>query len=192
MAYNPRDHYFKKAKEEGYHARSAFKLEEIQKRHKIIKPNSKVLDLGSSPGSWSQYVLKIIGPKGFLRGIDLQPTKVNAANAVFMEADIFNIPLEEYAELPYDVVLSDMAPKTTGIAFRDKELSRELCEKVVLLSDELLRPGGNLVMKFFMGEGFKEMEKMVKDRFQKVQTVRPQSTRKTSSEVFIVGLGKKS
>ncbi len=196
MPYNPQDHYFKLAKKEGFVARSAYKLDEIQKRWHLIRRDAKVLDLGCSPGSWSQIVLKILGPTGILRGIDLKPVdasvlNLRATNAHFMVGDIFTVPREQYAEAPYDVILSDMAPNTTGIAITDKTRSEELCMKVVELSGSILAPGGHIVMKLFMGGGAKTVENAVKSRFKSHHLFRPKGVRKESSEIYLVGIGKR-
>src|SRR4051812_10245989 len=120
MNYNPKDHYFKKAKDQNFAARSVFKLEEIDQKLKIIHPHNKILDLGASPGSWSQYCSKKIGPKGRILGVDLTEIQIKLPNAEFIQADLRDLNLEQifkergYNE-PFDVVLSDMAPKTTGI-----------------------------------------------------------------------------
>lgn len=191
MPYNPQDHYFKKAKKEGFVARSAYKLDEIQKKYKILRPNDKILDLGCAPGSWSQIILRILGKTGFLRGVDLTAVNLKAPNAEFVRKNIFEMGLDEFREAPYDVIVSDMAPNTTGIMIRDQTLSEELCMKVVELSDQLLKPRGHLVMKLFMGGGSKQVELAVKERFEKHQLLKPQSTRRESKEIFLIGLKKK-
>ncbi len=196
MAYNPQDHYFKMAKKEGYLARSAYKLDEIQKRWRVIRAGAKVLDLGCAPGSWSQVALKILGPKGFLRGIDLKPVDLSAAglranNAQFLVSDIFTTPKEQFVEAPYDVILSDMAPQTTGSAITDQTRSEELCMKVLELTDELLRPGGHVVMKLFMGGGAKQVELATKSRFQSHHLFRPKGVRKESFEIYLIGVNRR-
>ena len=192
MTFRPQDHYFKKAKKEGFLARSAYKLDEIQKKYHIIRPSDKVLDLGCAPGAWSQVILKILGPKGRLRGVDLQPVTLRFPNAEFVQKNIFDMQTEEFSEAPYDSIVSDMAPNTTGIMVRDQTLSEELCLEVLKLCDQLLRPGGHMVMKLFMGGDFKKIEMKVKDRFEKYQLLKPKSTRKESKEIFLIGLRKKS
>lgn len=191
MAFNPKDHYFKKAKKEGYLARSAYKLEEIQKKYRVINPRDHVLDLGCAPGSWSQFILKILGKDGFLFGLDLKEVTLKAPNAKFLVADIFELPPEQFEGAPYDVVVSDMAPNTTGIAFTDQARSADLCRKVIEVADRFLKPGGHIVMKIFMGGEAKDIENEVKKRFQRVQMFRPDSVRKVSFEIYIVGIGKK-
>ncbi|MEQ1665771.1 MAG: RlmE family RNA methyltransferase [Bdellovibrionales bacterium] len=191
MAYDPQDHYFKKAKKEGFLARSAYKLDEIQLKYRIIRQNDKVLDLGCAPGAWSQIILKILGTTGSLRGIDLKAVQLKAKNAIFVEKDIFATEIAEFLEAPYNNIVSDMAPSTSGIPFRDQALSEELCLKVIELSDVLLKPSGNLVMKLFMGSGAKHIELEVKRRFEKHHLFRPLSTRKESKEIFLIGLRKR-
>jgi 23S rRNA (uridine2552-2'-O)-methyltransferase len=192
MTFNPRDHYFKKAKKEGFLARSAYKLDEIQQKYRVLKPHNKVLDLGCAPGAWSQIILKVLGTTGYLRGIDLKAVTLRAPNAEFMERNIFDLAPEEFKEAPYDVIVSDMAPNTTGIMIRDQALSEELCLKVVDLCDLFLKPRGHLVMKLFQGGGTKAIETEVKKRFEKLQLLKPQSTRKESKEIFVIGLNKKA
>lgn len=189
MSYNPKDYYFKQAKKEGFLARSAYKLDEIQKKYRIIKPHHKILDLGCAPGSWSQVVLKILGKTGSLRGIDLKPVNLSAPNAVFVAKDIFQVEAEEFSESPYDAIISDMAPNTSGIAVRDQTLSEELCLKNIKLCESHLKLGGAMVMKLFMGPGSKSIELEVKKRFKTHHLFRPKSTRTISSEIFVIGLG---
>ncbi len=178
------------AKKDGYLARSAYKLEEIQQKYRIIKPTDKILDLGCAPGAWSQVILKNIGPKGFLRGVDLKAVTLAAPNAEFVAEDIYKLTLEDFKEAPYDVVVSDMAPNTTGIQFRDQTLSEELCLRVIDLCDQLLKPNGNMAMKLFQGGGSKEIEMGIRKRFAKMQMLKPKSTRKESKEIFVIGLKK--
>src|SRR3954465_9701370 len=125
MTYNLKDYYFQKAKSENYAARSIFKLQEIDERFKILKTGYKVLDLGAAPGSWSQYASKKIGPQGRILGIDLTTIQVRLDNAVFIQADINDVNIESLMAdhgivPPFDLVLSDMAPKTTGIKMTDQ------------------------------------------------------------------------
>ena len=115
MAYNPKDYYFHKAKSENYAARSAFKLEEMDQRFKILKPGQQVLDLGAAPGSWSQYASRKVGARGKVLGIDLQKITLKMPNAVFIQADLRDMQLadvmrEHGFDLPFDIVMSDMAP----------------------------------------------------------------------------------
>lgn len=190
--YNKKDHYYHKAKEEGYLARSAYKLQEIQKKFRPLRRGSKVLDLGCAPGAWSQVVIEIIGMEGKLVGLDLEAVELSAPNARFLKKDVFTSKPEEFPEAPFDCILSDMAPKTTGIKVRDQALSVELCLKTIELSATMLKPGGNLVMKLFEGEDAKRVTEEIRKNFTALKMFRPQSTRQASFEVYLVATGKKS
>jgi 23S rRNA (uridine2552-2'-O)-methyltransferase len=197
MSYNPKDHYFKKAKEENYAARSVFKLEEIDKKYKLFKPGQVVLDLGASPGSWSQYASQKIGGQGKVLGVDLKPVTVSLKNAVFIQADLRDLKLEEIFKQygfqpPFDLVLSDMAPNTTGIRFTDQARSMELCELALDVARRFLKPGGHFVCKLFHSDDFTKLRDEIKKDFQKFEAVKPESTRKISKEIFLVGINKKS
>lgn len=196
VAYNKKDYYFYKAKAENFAARSIFKLEEMDQKLKIIKPKHKILDLGAAPGSWAQYVSKVIGPQGRILGVDLQPIAITLPNATFIEADLRSLELasvfQEYGFTePFDVVLSDMAPKTTGIRITDQARSLELCELALSVAQSFLKTGGTFVCKLFHSEDFTSFRNQLKDVFNKVEVVRPKSTRKESKEIFLVGLGMK-
>ncbi len=191
MGFNPKDHYFHKAKEEGYLARSAYKLKEIQNKYRVIKKSDKVLDLGCAPGSWSQVVLELIGNNGFLLGIDLTPVTLIKPNAKFIAQDIFTFEHDKFEGAPYNCILSDMAPKTTGIAFTDQARSEELCLKVIELSDVVLLKGGFLVMKLFEGGGAGKVASEIKKRFEKLERFKPQATRSISKEIYVIGLRKR-
>lgn len=196
MSYNPRDHYFKKAKQENFAARSVFKLEEIDRKFKLLKPKQTVLDLGAAPGSWSQYAGQKIGPGGRLLGVDLSPISVRVPNAVFLQADLRDLELEKiFVEHgfvpPFDVVLSDMAPKTTGVRMTDQARSMELCELALDVARRYLRPGGHFVCKLFHSDDFNVLRGAIKESFDRFEAVKPDSTRKISKEIFLVGLGRK-
>jgi len=196
MTYNPRDHYFKKAKKENFAARSVFKLEEIDQKLKIIKPHQRILDLGASPGSWSQYCSQKIGPQGRVLGVDLSEVKVKLPNAVFIQADLRDLNLESiFAEHglqpPFDVVLSDMAPKTTGIRFTDQARSFELCELALNIARQFLKKDGHFVCKLFHSDDFKILKEEILKDFSRFEAIKPDSTRKISKEIFLIGLRKK-
>lgn len=196
MTYNPRDHYFKKAKQENFAARSVFKLEEIDKKYRIFKPGQVVLDLGASPGSWSQYASKTAGEQGRVLGVDLSPVTVKLKNAVFIQADLRDLNLEEIFKEhgftpPFDVVMSDMAPKTTGIRMTDQARSMELCELALDVARRFLKKDGHFICKLFHSDDFGKLRDEIKKSFAKVEAVKPDSTRKISKEIFLVGLSKK-
>lgn len=196
MTYNPRDHYFKKAKQNNFAARSIFKLEEIDQKFKILKPKQTVLDLGASPGSWSQYCSKKVGPEGRILGVDLKPVTVNLSNAVFIQADLrdlnlINVFKEHGFHPPFDLVVSDMAPNTTGIRMTDQARSFELCELAFNISLQFLKKDGHFVCKLFHSDDFTKLRDMIKNEYQQFHAVKPDSTRKISKEIFLVGLKKK-
>jgi 23S rRNA (uridine2552-2'-O)-methyltransferase len=195
MAYNPRDFYFKKAKSENFAARSVFKLQEIDERFKIFRPGYKVLDLGAAPGSWSQYASQKVGgqnySQGKVLGIDLQPIKLTIPNAIFLTADLRAMDLASAMAAqgiapPFDVVLSDMAPKTTGIRITDQTRSLELCEIALEAAEKFLRPRGTFVCKLFHSEGFEGFRDRLRGCFGKVEALRPKSTRTESKEIFFI------
>jgi 23S rRNA (uridine2552-2'-O)-methyltransferase len=193
MAYNPKDFFFHKAKKENYVARSVFKLQEIDQRYRIFRPAMKVLDLGAAPGSWSQYASEKVGIKGKVLGIDLQPIKLTLRNSVFITADMRQLDLAQVMtdngiSPPFDLVLSDMAPKTTGIRLADQLRSLELCELALETAERFLKPGGHFVCKLFHSQEFEGLRAKIKQRFDKVASLRPESTRKESKEIFLIGL----
>jgi 23S rRNA (uridine2552-2'-O)-methyltransferase len=199
MPYNPQDKYFKKAKSENYAARSVYKLEEIQKKFKIIKPSDLVLDLGASPGSWSQYCDKVVGSSGGVFGIDLTLIEIKIPNTTFYQGDIYDLNSQQkikdyYLERKfsgYDVVISDMAPKTTGIKFADQAKSYDLCLMALKMAELHLKKGGHFVCKFFHSQDFQELRKQLQKMFHKVEALKPDSTRKESKEIFLIGISKR-
>jgi len=197
MAYNPKDYFFHKAKKENYVARSVFKLQEIDQKFKLFRPAMKVLDLGAAPGSWSQYASEKVGPKGRVLGIDIQPIKLTMPNSIFVTADMRGLDVGKIMAAngispPFDLVLSDMAPKTTGIRITDQTRSFELCELALQTAERFLKPGGSFVAKLFHSEEFEIFRKMLQTRFKKVDFLRPKSTRTESKEIFCIGYGYKA
>jgi 23S rRNA (uridine2552-2'-O)-methyltransferase len=193
MAYNPKDYYFKKAKEENYAARSVFKLQEIDQRFRVLKTGFKVLDLGAAPGSWSQFAAQKIGLQGRVLGVDLQKIQITLPNAVFIQADMRELDLDHVMRShqiapPFDLVMSDMAPKTSGIRLTDQMRSLELCELALGIAKRLLRPGGTFICKLFHSNEFEGFRDQLRANFEKVEILRPQSTRKESKEIFLIGL----
>lgn len=196
MTYNPKDRFFRKAKEEGYAARSVYKLQEIDQKFRVLKPGYLVLDLGAAPGSWSQWTSQKIGTKGRILGVDLSPVTVSVENAVFIQADLRDLNLEQVFaehgfEPRFDLVMSDMAPSTTGIKSVDQDRSLALCELALDCSQRFLKPQGNFVCKFFQSGDFGKLRADMKKQFARVEALKPESTRSISKEIFLVGLGKK-
>ena len=188
------DHYTQRAKKEKYPARSVYKLQEIQERYRLIKKGDKVLDLGCSPGSWLLYASEIAGKNGEVVGIDIKDVTISVpANVKVHKADIFSKD-EAFSEslgTGYNVVLSDMAPDTTGNRFVDTVRSFDLCRQALEIARERLAPGGAFLCKIFQGEDFKAFSESVRSSFKKHKIYKPQSSRKASKEIFIIGTGKK-
>ena len=195
MTYKPKDYYFKKAKAERFVARSIFKLEEIDQKLKIFRRGQRILDLGAAPGSWSQYASRAVGPEGQILGIDLKPVEVKLSNATFVVGNILEVNLFEVAGWPsnseFDVVMSDMAPSTTGIKSIDQAKSLELCEMALKVAEGHLRSRGHFICKLFHSNEFESFRKSLREVFEKVEAVRPDSTRSSSKEIFLVGLRKR-
>lgn len=189
-----RDHYARRAQKEKYAARSVYKLAEIQKKHRIIKKGDRVLDLGCAPGSWLQFAVEQTGVSGRVVGIDLKPvTLALPPNVRVIAGDINELIHNGHPALEerFSVVLSDMAPDTIGHKFSDSARSFVLCETALGVADKVLKAGGHFVVKIFQGEDFKAFCDSVKIRFDRMQIFKPQSSRKGSKEIFIIGLGKK-
>lgn len=185
------DHYARKAKKENYAARSVYKLAEIQKKHRVIKRGDRVLDLGCAPGSWLQFAAEQAGPRGAVIGVDLKPVAIQLpGNVQVLTGDIHDLHADSAAPLKggFSVVLSDMAPATTGSKHADAVRSFVLCETALEVAAALLRPGGNFVCKIFQGEDFRSFCDKVKIAFERMHIFKPQSSRKGSKEIFIIGL----
>src|SRR5262245_32849717 len=188
------DRHTRAAKAAGYPARSVFKLEEIQRRHGLFRSGQRVLDLGAAPGSWTLFASEAVGGAGRVLAVDLSPIDValpkNVTTRVFDVTSPDRAPLAELG--PYDVVLSDMAPRTSGTKSRDQALSYELCEHALAVADALAAPGSHLVVKLFMSASFAELTRAIVARYAECKVVRPEATRTQSSEVFLVGLRRKA
>ena len=186
------DKYFKKAKQEGYFARSVYKLQAIDEKYKLLRPGMAVLDLGCSPGSWLQYVLEVIGEDGSAAGIDIQEVRQSVVDrALVLIKDIALVTPEDFAPIgrKFDVVLSDMAPKTTGIRFADQTASAALCEMALGFAAKVLAPKGSLVMKIFSGPGEQKIVALAKRQFSSVTIFKPPASRSESFETFIICRG---
>ena len=189
--YSEPDHRTRAAKAAGYPARSVFKLAEIDQRVGLLRPGHHVLDLGAAPGSWSKYVMERIGVAGRLLAVDLEPLSAPLRpNSRVLTADVLTLPMDAFAELaPYDVVLSDMAPRTTGNRTTDAWRSFDLFDRALSIAAAWIKPGGGFVGKIFMGESFEQARKNAAALFREVKIVRPEATRSMSFEAFLVGLG---
>lgn len=191
--YKGADSFTVRAKREGYPARSVFKLEEIDRRVKLFRSGQRVLDLGAAPGSWSLYAAQRIGKTGRLLAMDLKPLDtVLPIHATFSQGDALSITNEQLALFaPYDVIVSDMAPATTGNRNADQARSFELYMRALAVAEALLAPGGHFVGKIFMGEDFSAAKQATKAAFKEERTIRPEGTRSVSYEVFLIGLQRK-
>lgn len=179
-----KDFYTRKSREEGYYARSVYKLKHINKKYDLIKKGDKVLDLGCSPGGWTQASLEIVGEKGFVVGIDIiSPRKIKSKNFKFIRSDVQEAEINE----KFDVVLSDMAPKTTGIQDLDHERSYDLAKTALEISKKHLKEGGNFLCKIFQGKYYQEFLNEVKKNFEFVKTVKPEASKRGSKEMYVVG-----
>jgi 23S rRNA (uridine2552-2'-O)-methyltransferase len=188
-----RDYYARLAKRENYPARSIYKLEEIDRKVRLIRKRDRVLDLGAAPGSWSLYAAQKVGPTGTVVSVDLSPLSVGLPdNIVSIEADVLTLEPDDLAEYGgekgFDAVISDMAPHTTGNRFVDQTRSFELFNRATEIASVLVRPGGRFVGKIFHGEEFQTARDRVRDIFTKVQIMKPSSVRTESYEIYIVGL----
>jgi 23S rRNA (uridine2552-2'-O)-methyltransferase len=192
--YRPKDHYFQRAKQQGFRARSAFKLEEIARRFGLLKAGARVLDLGAAPGGFLQVVAQAVGPSGLAVGVDLVPLRpfpqawVRTA-VVDVLADDADAQLEALAPGAFDAVLSDLAPKTTGIRGTDEARSLRLAERALDIARKRGRPDSSFVAKLFMGGEFEGFRAQLREAYEDVKVVRPEATRAASSEVYLVGLG---
>jgi 23S rRNA (uridine2552-2'-O)-methyltransferase len=186
-----RDAFHQKAKREGFVARSIYKLEEIDARFAILKPGDRVLDLGASPGSWLQYARQRVGDPAVLVGLDRNPLRSPIAGARMVIGDVMTIdPAELRGDIPaFDVVLSDMAPDTSGIRSMDQARSEALFERALEIACEVLAPSGNFVGKLFQGSDFKRLTELVRARFTSQKIAKPKGSRQISIEQYVIGTG---
>ncbi|GAB6177723.1 RlmE family RNA methyltransferase [Desulfobaculum senezii] len=189
-----RDHYFLKAKKDNYPARSVYKLKELDKRFKLFKPGQKVMDLGAAPGSWTLFAAEKVGEKGYVLSADIQNTETAfPPNVAFHQEDVFERTPEFEAEIeavgPFDMVISDMAPKTTGHKFTDQARSMNLAEEALAVACKTLVKGGHFVVKVFQGPDEAAYGKTLRLYFDTMKTFKPKSSRAESKEIFFVGMG---
>ena len=190
------DKYFQKAKHNGYRARSAYKLKEIQERFKLIKKADRVLDLGCSPGSFLQILAGIVGPEGIVVGIDILPTlKLPQKNIATIQGDIRDIDIMElcafYATGGFNVITCDIAPNLSGIREVDNRNMSELYDAVKDIVIKGLNAGGHVVLKSFFSDDFKSIKSDLATMFRTVSVFKPAASRSASSEIYLVAVGKK-
>ncbi|MFA7019736.1 MAG: RlmE family RNA methyltransferase [Sphaerochaetaceae bacterium] len=190
---NTADSYTLKARKEGYPARSVYKLEEIQQSHKIIRPGDTVLDVGAAPGSWTLYThRKLIKGRGVIVAVDLNPLGLNPVppTVISYTGDAFSPEIRKQliSHGPYDAIISDAAPMTTGIRTVDTSRSEWLSEQVLALAEEQLKVHGNLVVKIYQGGGEGEILARMREVFTKAKAFKPKASRSDSFELFLIGL----
>ena len=193
--YSKQDSFALKAKKLGYRSRAALKLKEITNKDGLIKKGSNILDLGCSPGGWSQICAEIVGKKGVVVGIDLKQVDL-VEGVTFIQDDIANFSkelLEKHGVKTnrFDLVLSDMAPNISGIKERDEAQMLELIISIKSITEEFLSKNGSLLVKVFHGEAHENLMNYVKSNFQKVRIRKPSASRPNSSELYVLGKGKK-
>ena len=185
-----KDYYFKKAKQDKYPARSVYKLEEIDNKCRLIKKDIKILDIGCSPGSWSQFMLKKIG-RGSILGIDINNSiRIEDTRFTFMPGNIFDIEssrIQKYIQA-FDLITSDAAPNTTGDSFIDSQKSLNIVKRVFQIARDTLKPGGSVVAKVFQGRDLKVFVDGLKEDFSRVILFKPKSSRKESREIFLIAI----
>jgi len=195
--YTPKDRFYKKAKKDGFVARSVYKLEEIDQRFTLLKRGQRVVDLGCSPGSWLQYIGDSVGVKGLVLGYDLVPPKISLPSHVrTFELDVHELSPDRIrqdagSDRPFHALLSDLAPKTTGIRDADQARSIGLVEHALYLAEALLVPEGVFAAKVFQGRGFDELIQDAKKRYRDVRALRPKATRQGSREAFLIIRGRR-
>jgi 23S rRNA (uridine2552-2'-O)-methyltransferase len=192
--YDPKDFYYRQAKKAGLRARSAFKIDEIVRRHALLRRGQAVLDLGAAPGGFLQILADAVGEKGVAVGVDLEPIRnlgkpwVRTAVVDLLAPDALDRIRALHAGC-FDLVTSDMAPKTIGVKVTDEARSLELCRMALGVAEATLRRGGGFVTKVFMGGEFPVFRKEIAARFDTVHVARPKATREHSFECYVVGLG---
>ena len=194
----PGDHFYHEAKEQGFLARSVFKLQEIDQKYRLFPQNRRepffVIDLGCAPGSWLQYIIQKLNEDGRVAGIDLNEITISDEHIIFFQRDINDVTPEELfkavgTEKGFDVVLSDMAPKTSGIKSADQLRSVELCREALRVAISTLKKDGKFVIKVFQSNELKALTNDIKKYFTDVNIFKPESSRKESFEIYIVATG---
>ncbi|HEV2171786.1 MAG TPA: RlmE family RNA methyltransferase [Candidatus Binatus sp.] len=191
--YEPRDKFYRKARAMGLPSRAAFKIEEIIARNRLVPKAARIVDLGCAPGGWLSILIKAAGEGGRVVGVDIAPVKNPPAGVSVIVGDILDpaIAARVQAELDgrADLVTSDLAPKLTGVKARDEARSRELLDSALSFSTAILKRGGAMVSKLFMGADFKDIVDSFKRHFESVEVTRTKASRPGSSELYIVARG---
>jgi 23S rRNA (uridine2552-2'-O)-methyltransferase len=187
------DHYTRRAREERWLARSVYKLEEIDRKVRLIRPGDRILDLGCYPGSWSQYSVVKVGPTGEVVGVDLKkPERFSSPRFKFIEADVLSLDVQWLREEvgARELVISDLAPATSGIAVTDTSRSMELARRALEIALAVLKKGGHFLCKVFEGQEVKAFRTDLAEHFARVQTLRPSAVRKASREIYLLAMNR--
>lgn len=188
------DHYVHLAQKDGYRARAAYKLLEINAKDKLIRQGTVIADLGSAPGSWSQVAAKLVGASGKVFALDILPmdevSNVSFIQGDFQEAEVLAKFVTLLDNRPLDLVICDMAPNMSGNAVTDQAKSFYLCELALDFATEHLKAGGNFLVKAFQGAGYQEYVTAMREIFTTVQTRKPEASRNRSSEIYLLGKNK--
>jgi 23S rRNA (uridine2552-2'-O)-methyltransferase len=189
------DEFVKRAQREGFRSRAVYKLDEIQQRDRIIGPGMTIVDLGAAPGGWSQYALGLIGRKGRIVAMDILPLDplpgVEFVQGDFRDEAVLEQLLQTVQGQPIDLVMSDIAPNITGVDAVDQPRAMYLAELAADFADKVLRPGGDLLVKLFQGEGFDDLVRDLRSRYDKVVIRKPKASRSRSREVYALARGRK-
>ena len=193
--YHRKDAYHQRAKREGFRSRAAYKLEEIQRRGRLLHPGARVADLGCWPGGWLQVAARAVGGRGRVVGVDVRALEapLDETHVVVLQADLLDpgVAARVRRELggPADVLLSDAAPKLTGIRDTDRAREETLLEAIESLVPELLRPGGDLLVKLLEGPEAQQIAKRLGKRFERARSLKPRASRKGTTERYLLGRG---
>ena len=190
MGYKLGDSYYKKAKQEGYRSRAAFKLIELQERFHIFRPGDYLVDLGAAPGGWLQVAAKFVGPSGKVIGIDLQAiAPLSHKSVILVQGDVTTREAEERIKKHFsraaDCVISDLSPKLSGIRDADEARSLELNRVALEVTKRLLRPGGSFLIKSFVNQELRAFSAEIERSFRSLERTRPDASRKSSSEIYL-------
>ena len=186
------DPFVQKAQSEGWRSRAVFKLEEIDRRMKLLKPGAVCLDLGAAPGAWSQYAARRVGARGRVVATDILPMPelpgVEFVQGDFREPEVFDRLLHLLPERQVDVLLSDMAPTLSGVDAIDQPRTMHLAELALEMAASILKPGGNALIKVFQGAGFVELLRDARRQFGRVKLLKPEASRSRSPEMYLLAM----
>ena len=188
-----KDLYFARALREGWRSRAVFKLDEIQARQRVLRPGLACVDLGASPGGWSQYAAQKVGPRGQVWALDMRPMEpvlgVTFIQGDFNSPEIFGHLTDTLAGAEINLVMSDMAPNISGNWSHDQPRTLSLAEGALAFAEKVLNPGGNFLVKLFQGEGFEDYVDTTRTKFDTARILKPKASRPESREVYLLARG---